>query len=362
MNLGLSEEQQSFQEIIRKFLEDEATIDKIKLFNKGDLADFPEAIHKGLLELGINGLIIPEQYGGLGLDILFATAVSQSLGAGVAPSPFIGSYVLAPYAILKAGSDEQKEKYLSGISEAKIKFGVGLTEYIASRDNAEIVFENGKINGRALFVIDAANATHYLISDSSGILSIINSNDPGLEIINLTTVDKTTSVVELKMNNVNAECLDSPENNSDNTQRLVDLGRLMIAADSLGAAQVMIDKAVEYSMQRKQFGRAIGSFQAVKHMCAQMAADLEPCYSLIWYSAHSMAHIPEESNLMASHSKAHVSDVASYIAKTSTEVHGGMGFTDELGLHYWFKRIGLNRQLLGGVDTVREEVADSQGF
>ena len=362
MYFGLSEEQQSFQEIIRKFLEDEATIDKSKIFNKGDLSDFPEAIHKGLLELGINGLIIPEQYGGLGLDILFATAVSQSLGAGVAPSPFIGSYVLAPYAIIQAGSDEQKEKYLSGISEAKIKFGVGLTEYIASRDNAEIVFENGKINGRALFVIDAANATHYLISDSSGILSIINSNDPGLEIINLTTVDKTTSVVELKMNNVNAECLDSPENNSDNTQRLVDLGRLMIAADSLGAAQVMIDKAVEYSMQRKQFGRAIGSFQAVKHMCAQMAADLEPCYSLIWYSAHSMDHIPEESNLMASHSKAHVSDVASYIAKTSTEVHGGMGFTDELGLHYWFKRIGLNRQLLGGVDTVREEVADSQGF
>ena len=362
MYFGLSEEQQSFQEIIRKFLDDEATIEKIKLFNKGDLSDFPETIHKGLLELGINNLIIPEQYGGLGLDILFATAVSQSLGAGVAPSPFIGSYVLAPFAILQTGNDEQKEKYLSGISEAKIRFGVGLTEYIASRDNAEIVFENGKINGRALFVIDAANATHYLISDSSGILSIIDSNDPGLEIINLTTVDKTTSVVELKMNNVNAEQLDSPENNSSNTQRLVDLGRLMIAADSLGAAQVMIDKAVEYSMQRKQFGRAIGSFQAVKHMCAQMAADLEPCYSLIWYSAHSMDHITEESNLMASHSKAHVSDVASYIAKTSTEVHGGMGFTDELGLHYWFKRIGLNRQLLGGVDTVREEAADSQGF
>jgi len=362
MYFGLSEEQQSFQEIIRKFLEDEATIDKIKLFNKGDLPDFPETIHKGLLELGIHGLIIPEQYGGLGLDILFATAVSQSLGAGVAPSPFIGSYVLAPFAILQAGNDEQKEKYLSGISQAKIRFGVGLTEYIASRDKAEIVFEHGKINGRALFVIDAGNATHFLISDSSGILSIINSNDPGLEIVNLTTVDKTTTVVELKMNNVNAEQLDSTENHSENTQMLVNLGRLMIAADSLGAAQVMIDKAVKYSMERKQFGRVIGSFQAVKHMCAQMAADLEPCYSLIWYSAHSMDHIPEESSLMASHSKAHVSDVASYIAKTSTEVHGGMGFTDELGLHYWFKRIGLNRQLLGGVDTVREEVADSQDF
>ena len=362
MYFGLSEEQQSFQEIIGKFLEDEATIDNLRLYNKGDLPDLPEAIHQGLLELGINGLIIPEQYGGLGLDILFATAVSQSLGAGVAPSPFIGSYVLAPFAILKFGNDQQKEKYLSGITEAKIRFGVGLTEFIASRDKAEIIFSNGQINGRALFVIDAAMATHFLISDSSGILSIIDSNDQGLEIINLTTVDKTTSVVELKMNNVTAELIGSEDNELGNTQDVVDLGRLMIAADSLGAAQIMIDKAVQYAMERKQFGRAIGSFQAVKHMCAQMAADLEPCYSLIWYCAYSMSHLPEESNLMASHSKAHVSDVASSIAKTSTEVHGGMGFTDELGLHYWFKRIGLNRQLLGGVDTVREEAADSQGF
>ena len=362
MYFGLSEEQQSFQESICKFLEDEATIDNIKLYNKGDLPNFPKTIHQGLLELGINGLIIPEQYGGLGLDLLFATAVSQSLGAGVAPSPFIGSYVLAPFAILQAGNDHQKEKYLPGIAAAKIRFGVGLTEFIASRDEAEIVFDNGQINGRALFVIDSDMATHFLISDTSGVLSIIESNDPGLEIINLTTVDKTSAVVELKMNNVIAEQLGSSDNQSSNTQRLVDLGRLMIAADSVGAAQVMINKAVEYSMQRKQFGRVIGSFQAVKHMCAQMAADLEPCYSLIWYAAHSMDHLPEESNLMASHSKAHVSDVASSIAKTSTEVHGGMGFTDELGLHYWFKRIGLNRQLLGGVDTVREEAADSQGF
>ena len=362
MYFGLSEEQQSFQESIGKFLEDEATIDNIKLYNKGDLPNFPKIIHQGLLELGINSLIIPEQYGGLGLDLLFATAVSQSLGAGVAPSPFIGSYVLAPFAILQAGNDHQKEKYLPGIAAAKIRFGVGLTEFIASRDEAEIVFDNGQINGRALFVIDSDMATHFLISDTSGVLSIIESNDPGLEIINLTTVDKTSAVVELKMNNVIAEQLGSSDNQSSNTQRLVDLGRLMIAADSVGAAQVMINKAVEYSMQRKQFGRVIGSFQAVKHMCAQMAADLEPCYSLIWYAAHSMDHLPEESNLMASHSKAHVSDVASSIAKTSTEVHGGMGFTDELGLHYWFKRIGLNRQLLGGVDTVREEAADSQGF
>jgi len=362
MYFGLSEEQQSIQESIGKFLEDEATVENIKLFNKGNLPDLPDTIHEGLLELGVHGLIIPEEYGGLGLDLLFATAVSQALGTGIAVSPYIGSYVLAPFAITNLGSDQQKEKYLRGITDLKIRFGVGLTEFIAAREKAQITLKNNEINGRALFVIDASQATHFLISDSLGILSIINANDPGLEIINLTTVDKTSSVVELRMNKVKAELLDSPNNDSANTQKLVDLGRLLIAADSLGAAQVMINKAVEYANERKQFGRLIGSFQAVKHMCAQMTADIEPCYALIWYSAHCMEHLPEESNIMASHSKAHVSEVASVIAKTSTEVHGGMGFTDELGLHYWFKRIGLNRQLLGGVNTVREEAADAQGF
>ena len=101
----------------------------------------------------------------------------------------------------------------------------------------------------------------------------------------------------------------------------------MLAADSLGAAQNMIDKAVDYAKERKQFGRAIGSFQAVKHMCAQMASDLEPCYSMVWYAAHSIDHIPHEADLMACQTKAHLSEVGAFVAKTSTEVHGGMGFT-----------------------------------
>ena len=97
-------------------------------------------------------------------------------------------------------------------------------------------------------------------------------------------------------------------------------------------------------------------------MCAQMASDLEPCYSLVWYAAHAMDHIPGESHLMACQAKAHLSEVGASIAKTATEVHGGMGFTDDLGLHYWFKRIGLNRQLLGSPDLLREEAAKAQGI
>jgi alkylation response protein AidB-like acyl-CoA dehydrogenase len=125
----------------------------------------------------------------------------------------------------------------------------------------------------------------------------------------------------------------------------------------------MIEKAVAYSKERKQFNRTIGSFQAVKHMCAEMAADLEPCYSLVWQAAHSFeVDSIKESRLLACQAKSHLSEIGKSISKKATEVHGGMGFTDLLGLHYWFKRIGLNRQILGAPEIVREEAAEIQGF
>jgi alkylation response protein AidB-like acyl-CoA dehydrogenase len=134
----------------------------------------------------------------------------------------------------------------------------------------------------------------------------------------------------------------------------------MLAADTLGAAQNMLDQAVAYAGERKQFGRPIGSFQAVKHMCAEMAAALEPCRAMVWYAAHALDHLPDEAHHTACHTKAHVSEVGKFVARTATEVHGGMGFTDLLGLHYWFKRIGYNRAMLGAPELLREAAARAQ--
>jgi alkylation response protein AidB-like acyl-CoA dehydrogenase len=125
---------------------------------------------------------------------------------------------------------------------------------------------------------------------------------------------------------------------------------------------MMLEKAVEYAKTRDQFNRPIASFQAVKHMCAEMAAKLEPCRSMVWYAAYAQDQVPEEAALMACLAKSHLSEVGKFVARTSTEVHGGMGFTDLLGLHYWFKRIGANRQLLGGPEKLRAEAAELQGW
>ena len=144
--------------------------------------------------------------------------------------------------------------------------------------------------------------------------------------------------------------------------RLRDAGWTLIAADTLGACDAMIEKAVAYAKERKQFGRVIGSFQAVKHLCAEMAAETEPCRALVWYAGYAFDAVPEEASLTAAHAKAHTSEIGRFVARTATEVHGGMGITDLLGLHFWFKRVGLNRQLLGGPERVREWAARIQGL
>ena len=218
--------------------------------------------------------------------------------------------------------------------------------------------EDGRLTGRALYVLDAP-ADHYLVADGERHLHLVAATADGLSVRDLPTVDRTRGTAELTFEGVIARRLsDTP----DVFEAVLDAGRVMLAADTLGAARYMLDAAVAYAGEREQFGRPIGSFQAVKHMCAEMAAELEPCRSLVWYAGHALDAVPEESRLVACHAKALLAEVGTFVAKTSTEVHGGMGFTDLLGLHYWFKRIGANRQLLGAPEIVREEAARLQGL
>ena len=209
-----------------------------------------------------------------------------------------------------------------------------------------------------MFALDGC-ADRYLVATSDKAIYLVQADANGVTRNNLTTVDKTRSTCELLLDNAQAKKVSEAPGVFE---RALDAGRLMQAADTLGAAQAMLDKAVDYSLQREQFNRVIGSFQAVKHLCADMAANLEPCRSLVWYAGHAMDDVPEEASLLACHAKAHLAEVGQAVAKTATEVHGGMGFTDLLGLHYWFKRIGANRQLLGSPELVREQAARVQGL
>jgi len=350
MEFGLSQEQILLQDSVNKFLTDQAPLSEVREIASGESGDAD--IWRGLAELGITGLLIPEANGGVGLGCLDAAVVAECLGYHVTPGPFITSAAMAPISLLAAGKDELLVKIAAGEHRVGIAFG----EAIGARNDAGITVTDASMTGKCIFVLDA-DADSYLIATPDKKIFLANAD--AVERKPLTTVDKTRSTCELILNDVVVELIsDDPEV----YERTLDIGRVMQAADTLGAAQSMVDQAVAYAKERRQFNRVIGSFQAVKHMCAEMAANLEPCRSMIWYAGHAMDDVPEEARLVACHAKAHLSEVGKFISKTATEVHGGMGFTDLVGLHYWFKRIGANRQLLGSPELVREEAARLQGL
>ncbi|WP_372784232.1 acyl-CoA dehydrogenase family protein [Phenylobacterium sp.] len=358
MDFSLTSDQKMMQESLTRTLAEASSLDRVRRF-AGDLKDRGDDVWKALADFGLAGIVIPEEHGGLGLTLLDAALASEALGRAVAPVPFMGA-VLAPIALMRGGSPEQQAEWLPKLAVGEILAAAAISEPIAgARDGAGVTAKSGKLTGKALFVPGGMAAGLLVVADGAGGLHLVRGGAAGLTRSLMPGIDETRRLAELNFDGVAAEPLGGgPELLS----ALRDAGWVLVAADTLGAAEVMIDKAVDYAKERRQFGRVIGSFQAVKHMCAEMAAELEPCRALVWYAAYAFDAVPAEASLMAAHGKALTSEVGRFVARTSTEVHGGMGITDLLGLHFWFKRIGLNRQLLGGPEKVREIAAKLQGL
>jgi alkylation response protein AidB-like acyl-CoA dehydrogenase len=363
MDFGLSEEQRLLQDTLRSYLRERVPVARVReIASAKDAAD-ANAFWSELAELGAAGVLIAEEHGGSGLACFDAALVAEELGRAVAPAPYLGSAVLAPVALREAGTPEQRAEWLPQIAQGRVRVGAALTESYSRREGAQVRLERGRLSGKALLAIDVPGADLILVFAVPGSLALVRADARGLEIHRLTTIDQPRRVGELRLDGVEpAALLSACDDPPRALERTLDAGRAALAADLLGAAESMLEQAVAYAKQRSQFGRVIGSFQAVKHMCAEMAAELEPARSLCWYAAHAQDAVPADAPLMAAHAKAHLSDVGRRIADTATEVHGGIGFTDEQNLHLWFKRIGLDRELLGGPDLLRARAARLQGL
>lgn len=361
MEFALSPDQRMMQASLEGALARLCPPERVRAFAEGG-SSVARDVWRGLTDLGLPGLLVGEEHGGLGLGLLDAALAAETLGRHVAPTPFLGSAALAPLAIKEAGSPAQQAAWLPRFAAGETMAGIAIAEAVAgASDGAGVTARGGRLSGASLFVIDAAQAEVFLVADSAGGLHLAAADAPGLTVTPLATIDRTRSIGELRLADTPAEPLAAGDAGAP-LARLRDAAWVLLAADMLGASGAMIDMAVAYARERRQFGRPIGSFQAVKHMCAEMAAELEPCRALIWYAAHAFDAVPGEASLMAAHAKAHLSEVSRFVARTATEVHGGVGFTDLLGLHYWFKRVGLDRQLLGGPERLRQAAAVMQGL
>lgn len=359
MEFALSQQNLAIAESVGRAMEKLCTVDRLHRFAAGG-EPLAQDLWEQLVGLGLPALLVPEEHDGMGLTLLDAAVVAEELGRYCVPVPFLAALVMAPLAIAGAGNAEQCRRLLPKIARGELRIGVAVSELASgARENAGVTAAHGRLTGKALFVIDAA-ADLFVVADRTGALHLIAADAPGVACRALPTLDVTRCVGELTLDRVEGEALGSGD--AAISRRIIDAGRVILAADMLGGCQKMMDAAVAYAKERRQFGRPIGSFQAVKHMCAEMAAEIEPSRALVWYAAYAFDQRPQEAALMAAHAKAHLGETGRMVAKTAIEVHGGIGFTDLIGLHYWFKRINCDRQWLGSPERLRREAARMNGL
>ncbi len=360
MEFALSEDQKLIEQSLRGYLADANPLDNIRAIADGR-GGFDDKLWAGLCELGLPGLLVAEEYGGAGLTMLDAAVVMEALGHAAAPVPYIGTCVMAPLAMSLAGGKAQQQAWLPSIATGQVRMAVACGALTGATGTAELTLSGHALSGQVTGVLDSGGATHVLVFLGDGQAAIVARDAGGVTLSPRPSLDRTRPLAELSLDNATVELL--THGNEAAALQVIDAGRLMLAADTLGAGQCMIEKAVEYAGQRVQFERVIASYQAVKHMCAEMVAALEPCRALLWYAAHIQDQDDMvERRALACLAKAQLAEVGRDVARTATEVHGGMGFTDLMGLHFWFKRISFDRQVLGGPERCRQEAAQVQGW
>jgi alkylation response protein AidB-like acyl-CoA dehydrogenase len=349
MEFGLSDAQVLLRDSIRGLLAQSSSIERVREIMDTDDAQDPELL-RALGEQGVTGLLIDERWGGVGLGLLDAAMAAQEMGRAVTPLCFDTSFVLAPLLLEAAASDEQKERWLSGIAggETLVAPLLGAT------------FEGGHLRAHDLSV-PAAHVADALLVQADEHAWLIPRDAQGVEVRTLFNVDETRRFAEVTLDlepDEDWRLADSID--ATHLDRAIQAARIVLAADALGACYRAIEIAVEYAQQREQFGRIIASFQAVKHLCAEMIADVDPVQSLVWQAAWSWDQEDPDAAWLAPLLKAHASEVGTRTVTTATQVFGGMGFTWECDMHLYYKRVGYDRQMLGGPVEMRALAAERQ--
>ncbi|MCP4039935.1 MAG: acyl-CoA/acyl-ACP dehydrogenase [bacterium] len=365
MNFDLTEEQEMLQETVRQFITNECPLQRVhELFDAEDAHD--PALWKGLCEMGLGGIQIPEEFGGAGFELIDLALVAEVLGEGAVPGPFLG-HALASLAVLLGGSDEQKEQWLPKLASGEAVGTVALAEgeQVWQPEQWTVAWTpqgdsgRGSLSGTKSFVPFAGIADLIIVGTAGGGLALVSSGSDGLEIKEVAGVDRTRRLAEVQLADVSAEQL---PHGAAAAGKVRDAGLVLLAADAIGGAWRCVENSVSYAGSREQFGTTIGHFQALKHQLANMAVDVEPARALYWYGAHAFDHIEADRERSCAIAKAHVTDRYMQVVRDTVEAHGGIGFTWEGDVQLYFKRAMFNRAFLGAPEQHRARSADLGGW
>jgi alkylation response protein AidB-like acyl-CoA dehydrogenase len=358
MDFGLSEEQRLLQHTVEQFLAKENDPTQLRARFDSEEA-FDARLWRGMAELGLAGLVIPETHGGAGLALLEAALAAEVLGRFAAPGPFLG-HTLAALALALGGSTEQQRRWLPRLASGDAVASIAFAEPGGGWQPEEWHFPVGRtLSGEKQHVLLAASADVLVVGTAGGGLALVEREAGGVVLQPFPGVDRTRRLDHVRFEG--APCEELP-GGAGVAARVRDAGLVLLAADAFGGASRLVESTVEYARTREQFGVAIGHFQALKHQLANMALEVEPARALFWYAAHAFDQAPEDAPRMAALAKAHLGDRFLGVARDAVEAHGGIGYTWECDVQIWFKRAIFDRTYLGSSAVHRERAARLSGW
>jgi alkylation response protein AidB-like acyl-CoA dehydrogenase len=378
MDFGFSEEQEMLRKSARDFLAKESPMTYVRQMMDDDRG-FRDDQWKKMADLGWMGLILPEEHGGAGLDFVDMIVVLEEMGRAVLPGPFFSTAILGGVALVDGGSAPQKQEFLPRLASGDLRVTLAQLEPSGRWDadgiqlEAKVTGGGYRLSGTKLFVPDAHTSDLLIVAGrapgskgADGLsLFLVDAKAPGVTMTLLKTMDQTRKLCEVVLKDVAVPAervLGKPGEGWKRLDRIVDRGKVGLCAEMCGGAQKVLEMSVEYAKVREQFGRPIGSFQAIQHKCANMLVEVESSKSAAYYAAWAVANDVAEAPLAAAMAKAYCSDAYRHTAGEGIQIHGGIGFTWEHDMHIYFKRAKSSEVTFGDATWNREIVAQLIGL
>ena len=371
MQFAFTEEQDQLRGFVRQFLEEkssEATVRELMETDSGYDADVWSQMAE---QMGLQSLIIPEAHGGQGFSWVEMVVVLEEMGRALLCAPFFSSAVLATSALMLADDDAAAGEYLPAMASGELISTLAITEESGRWDESGVAAtasadgDSWKLNGVKHYVIDGHTAGMILVAARTGAgvsLFAVDGEAAGLTRTALATMDQTRKQAKLELNDTPARLVGADGAGWGVIEKVLDRAAVALAAEQVGGAQMVLDMAVEYAKVRVQFGRPIGSFQAIKHKCADMLLEVESAKSAAYYAAWCAAEDNDELPAMASLAKSYCSEAYFHSAAENIQIHGGIGFTWEHPAHLYFKRAKSSELMFGDPTYHRELLAQRIGI
>jgi acyl-CoA dehydrogenase len=347
MNFDFSDDQKMLRDQARKFLTEKCTTKTVRKVFESD-AGLDRGLWKQIAEMGWHGTAIPEEFGGLGLGYLELCVIAEELGRALAPVPFSSTVYLFAEAILAAGTQEQKQKYLSKIASGELigTFARAEGPGAVTPKSIRTTFKGGKLSGKKIAVVDGADADFAIVlarasdepSERGLALAVVDLKGAGVKRRAEDSIDPSRKHAEITFDNASAEALGKPGEGWSNTSRVLDRAAVLTSFEQVGGADICLAMAKDYAITRYAFGRQIGSYQAIKHKLADMYVNTELARSNAYYGAWALSTNSRDLPLAAAAARVSATQAFDYASKESTQTHGGIGFTWEVDCHLFYKR------------------------